>query len=107
MERWKQDLLKELDSLDPQEISSRMTHLKYGDPTSPRYEIVKQWLERQPQKPKAKSWHEKAWGKVVIGVIIGLILSAISIFIFPYITKKQQMNLKNNQQEILEKGKRP
>jgi hypothetical protein len=81
MGNWKKDFLDELERLGEQEVRNKLLY-KYGDIGSPRYEIVERWLQskEQSRKPKEK-WHEKPWGKIVIGVIIALIALAISLLI--------------------------
>jgi hypothetical protein len=87
MGNWKKDLLNELERLGEQEVRDRLQHIKYGDIGSPRYGIVERWLQSKDQSRRLKGkWHEKAWGKIVIGVIIGLILLAISLLINAYLT---------------------
>ena len=41
---------------------------------------------------KEKSWHEKPWGKILIGVIIGLILFVITLCVGRYLQKDQSQN---------------
>ena len=43
-----------------------------------------EWLrqiDESKKKPKQKSWHETAWGKILIGVIVGIIVLIISFFV--------------------------
>ena len=84
MEKWKQDLLNELKTLDPQEIHNRMIHLKYGDPTSPRHDFVENYLRHLP-KPitdvsKNKKWYETPYGLFFLGVMASLLATAIWYF---------------------------
>ncbi|MFH1741474.1 MAG: hypothetical protein ABIH23_20910 [bacterium] len=68
MEKWKQDLLNELNSIDRQEVKMRMQNLEYGDPTSPRYEIVENYLNHFP-KPSSDTLKNKIWYKTPYGII--------------------------------------
>jgi hypothetical protein len=84
MEKWKQDLLEELEKLGEEKVRQRMMHLEYRDPTSPRYEIVKNWLDQQPNQkvtsPKTKHWYEKPYGIIFLGVTASLLATAIWYF---------------------------
>ncbi len=51
MEKWIQDQIKELESLNEPEIRKRMRLLKYGPPTSPRHDVVKNYLNHLPKPP--------------------------------------------------------
>lgn len=42
---------------------------------------------------KEKSWHEKSWGKILIGVIIGLIVFMITFYASRYLQKDQSQDL--------------
>jgi hypothetical protein len=46
--------------------------------------IVEAKVILHKRQTKAKAWHEKAWGKIVIGLAIGVIILAISLLINAY-----------------------
>ena len=84
MDKWIQDLIKELEGLEENEIKQRMRQLKYGPPTSPRYEVVENYLNHLP-KPitdisKTKRWYEKPSGIFFLGVTASLLAAVIFYF---------------------------
>lgn len=66
MEKWIQDQIKELESLDEPEIRKRMRLLKYGPPTSPRHDVVKNYLDHLPVS-KAETPHKRVLRIVLLG----------------------------------------
>jgi len=47
----------------------------------------------QKRQKKEKSWHEKPWGKILIGVIIGLVVFMITFYASRYLQKDQSQDL--------------
>jgi len=50
---------------------------------------------------KEKSWHEKPWGKILIGVIIGLILLVITLYANRYLQKDQSQDRATSNRELV------
>jgi len=64
-----------------------------------RLGAAKEWIRRideAKQVPKTKLWDEKAWGKIVIIVISGVIVAIISFYVLDYIKTIPQNNQPNN-----------
>jgi hypothetical protein len=65
-----------------------------------------EWLrqiDESRQIPKRKSWHEKAWGKIIIGVIVGIIVLTITLLTNRYLQKSQLQDQPKNHEKIQKK----
>jgi len=70
-----------------------------------RLGAAKEWIRRideAKQVPKTKLWHEKAWGKIVIIVIGGIIVAIISFYLLAYLKTNPQNNQTNNKASKME-----
>jgi hypothetical protein len=80
-----------------------------------RYEQVrlgaaKEWVRQKDEAriearrvPESKSWHERAWGKIIIGFIIALLAWFFGFFANQYLQKGQLQYQPKDHEEIQKK----
>ena len=57
-------------------------------------------IDESRRKPIPKAWHERAWGNVIIRVIAGLILFAITFYVSKYLLSNKTQSPSNNHEKI-------
>ena len=72
-----------------------------------RLGAAKEWIrqiDEAKRVPETKPWHETAWGKIVIGVIIALFAWFFGFYANRYLQKDQSQYRQKGHEEIQKKS---
>ncbi len=72
-----------------------------------RLGAAKEWIRQKDEStqiPKTKPWHEKAWGKIVIGLIVALLAWFFGFYASQYLKKDQSQSPPKGHEEIQKKS---